>query len=109
MAFDGTVNGIDHVESASRGAAVFDVPWFDVKRKEFRRQPTFLHALDAGAIRSGRSSTQIVIVVGHRRRDVVMRVDDDRAPVDLQRPPPEPFVSRLTHCGYYGGRYKQTE
>ena len=102
MALDGAINGIDHVERASRGAAVFDVPRFDVERKEFRGQPALLHAFDVGAIGSRRSSAQIEIVVGHRGCDVVVSVDDDRATMDLQRSLPESFVSRLGDCGNYG-------
>jgi hypothetical protein len=101
MALDGAIDGIDHVERATRRAAVLDVPGFDVKRKELGGQSALLHALDVGAIRHGRRATQIEIVVGHRRRHVVVRVDDDRATVNLQRPLPESFVARL------GGRGKQ--
>jgi hypothetical protein len=81
---------------------VLDVPGLDVEREEFRRQPTLLHTFDVRAIRRRGSSTQIEIVVGHRGGHVVMRVDNDRAPVDLQRPLPESFVPRLGNCGNHG-------
>jgi hypothetical protein len=83
MAFHRTINRIDHIQGASCRAAVLDVPGFDVEREEFRRQTAFLHTFDARAIWSRGSSTEIEIVVGHRGGHVVMRVNDDRAPVDL--------------------------
>src|ERR1051325_10969443 len=49
MALDCSINRVDHVQSATRGSAMLDVPWFDVKRKELGGKSTLLHAFDAGA------------------------------------------------------------
>ena len=99
MAFDGAINRIDHVERATRRAAVRDVPRPDVKRKEFGGQPALLHAFDVGAIGKRRRAAEIVIVVGHRRRHIVVRVDDDCLAVNFERLLPELLVTRRRGCG----------
>src|SRR5258705_11366371 len=93
MTLDRAINRIDHVERAAGGAAVGDVPWSFVMRKELRRQATLLHALDAGSIRHRRWTAEIVVVVCHRRRHVVVRVDDDSFAMNLERSLPELFVA----------------
>src|ERR1043166_7897115 len=95
MSLNRAINRVDHVQRATRCAAVFDVPGFDVERKELRGQSALLHPLDAGAVGSRRRAAQIVIVVSHRPRDVVMRVDHDRAPLNLEGALPEPFIASL--------------
>src|SRR3989442_904954 len=76
---------IDHVERAPRGAAVSDIPGLYVKRKELRSLATLLHARNAGAIRRWRRAAQIVIIIRHRRGDVIVCIDDDCAPVNRER------------------------
>ncbi len=44
---------------------------------------------------SGRCPAEIVIIVRHRRSDVVVSVDDDRLAVNLKRALPESLVARL--------------
>src|SRR5207248_7166076 len=65
----------DLIERAPRCAAVLDVPRLYIKRKEFSVEAALLHPLEAGAIRRRRTAAQIVIVIRHRRGDVVVRVD----------------------------------
>src|SRR6476620_8904740 len=101
MSFDRAINRIDHVERATRGTAVRDVPRSHVKRKEFSRQPALLHALDAGAIRDRRSAAEIVIVVRHRRCYVVVRVDDDFAAMNSLSSPPKGFIAPGTRHGSF--------
>src|ERR1041385_7666783 len=101
MTLDGAINGVDHVESAPCRAAVFDVPGPDVEREEFRGQAACLHALDVGAVGRWRRAAQVEVVVGHRRSDVVVRVDDDGATLDLQGALPETLVTCLGgNAGY---------
>src|SRR5215213_4782590 len=95
MALDCSINGVDHVQSATRRSAVLDVPGFDVKRKELRSESALLHAFNVCAIGNWRCATEIEIVVGHRSRHVIVGVDDDRAAVNLECPLPEPFVACL--------------
>src|SRR5262245_49680096 len=95
MAFDGAINRVDHVERATGGAAVIDVPRFDVERKEFGGQAAFFHAFDVGAVGCWWSSAQIEVVVSHRRGYVIMRVDDDGASLDLLGALPETLIARL--------------
>src|SRR5215213_10016164 len=106
MSLDCSINGIDHVERATRGSAVLDVPGSYVKRKELGGESALLHASDVCAIGNRRRAAKIEIVVGHRCRDVVMGVDDDRAPVNLERSLPESFVASLSRSGGYD---RQTE
>src|SRR5437763_17087512 len=101
MTFDCTIDGVDHVERAKGGAAVFDVPRLDVEREELCGKTALLHACDTGAIRSWGSAAQIVIVVGHRSGYIVVRIDDDGVTVDCERALPEPFVALLGECGSY--------
>src|SRR5205085_2158865 len=101
MPLDCSIDRADHVESAPRGAAVFDVPGFDVEREELCAETALLHARDARAIWRWRSAAQIVIVVGHRSGYVVMCVDDDGAAVDCERTLPEAFVALLGEGGGY--------
>src|SRR6185503_9783511 len=93
MTLDRTINRINHVERAAGGAAMSDIPWSHVKRKEFGSESALLHAFDAGAVRHRRWTAKIVVVVGHRGRHVVMRVDDDRLAMNLERSLPELFVA----------------
>src|ERR1043166_1495610 len=95
MAFDSSINRVDHVQRAACGAAVVDVPGPDVKGRELRGQSALFHPLDARAVWSWGSAAQIVIVVGHRRRNVVVRVDDDCAAMNLERALPERLVTGL--------------
>ena len=87
------------MSNVRRAATVLDVPGLDVERKELRRHPALLHSLDVGAIRHWWQTTEIEIVVGHWRRHVVVRVDDDGAAMDLQRALPQSFVPRLRRLG----------
>src|SRR6266542_3414458 len=84
MALNGAINRIDHIQCAARGTAVCDIPGPHVKRKEFGTESTLLHAFNAGAIRYGRRATEIVVVIRHRRRHIVVRVNDDSFAVYLE-------------------------
>ena len=97
MPLDRAIDGVDHVERAPRCAAMRDVPGLDVERKELGSHAALLHPRDVGAVRIRRHAAQIVIVVGHRRGDIVVRVDDDRPPLNLKRSLPERFIARRTH------------
>ena len=79
MALDCAIDRIDHVERPPRGAAMRNVPGLDVKREEFGGHSAFLHALDVRAIWRRRCSAEIEVVIRHGRRDVVMRINDNRA------------------------------
>src|SRR6185437_14709673 len=105
MTLDRTVDRINHVERAAGGAAVGDVPWSHVKRKEFGSESALLHALDAGSIRHRRWTAKIVVVVCHRGRHVVVRVDDDRLAMNLERPLPELFVALRLRGDRRGDHY----
>src|SRR6267143_4044600 len=93
MTLDSAIDTVNHIERSSRGAAMPDIPGPDIERKEFGCHATVLHALQAGAIRDRRRAAEIVIIIGHRCRYVVVRVDDDCAPVNSERFLPELFVS----------------
>src|SRR5678815_1642693 len=105
MTLDRTINRIDHVERAPRSAAVSDVPGSHVKRKEFSRQSPLLHAFDTGLIWHGRWTAQIIVIIGHRRRHVVVRVDDDGFAMNLERSLPELFIARRLRGDRGGGHY----
>src|SRR5258707_1270720 len=96
MPFDGAIDRVDHVERPAGRATMRDVPGADVERKEFRGHTALLQALDVGAIRNRRRPAQVEIVVRHRGRDVVMRIDDDRALLNLERSLPELFIARFS-------------
>ena len=70
------------------------VPRFDVERKENRAETAFLHAIDARAIGIRRIAAEIVIIIRHRRRDVVVRINHNRAAMNGQRTLPQRFVTR---------------
>ena len=93
MALNRAIDRVDHVQRAPRRAAVRDVPGLYVKRKELGAQPALLHASDAGAIRSWWSPTKIEIIIRHRRGDVVVSVDHDRASMNDQRSLPKRFIA----------------
>ena len=93
MPLNRAIDRIDHVERAPRRAAVLHVPGLYIKRKEFCVEAALLHPLDAGAIRDGRIPTEIVIVVCHRRRHVIMGVNDNCATMNLKRSLPERFIT----------------
>src|SRR5215813_13899735 len=99
MSFDGTIDGIDHIERPPRRASMPDVPGLDVKRKEFSRQAALLHARDVCAIWLGWVAAQVEIVIRHRRRDVVVRVDDNRAAMNRERSLPQRLIARGTRLG----------
>ena len=67
---------------------MFDVPGLDVERKEQPGDATFLKTIDIRAIRIRRIPAEIEIIIRHRRGDVVVRVNDKRAPMNCQRPLP---------------------
>src|SRR6185503_2239099 len=93
MTLDRPINRVDHVERATSGAAVCDIPGSYVKRKEFSSESTLLHALNAGAVRDRGRAAEIVVVVCHWRRHVVVRVDDDGFAMNLKRALPELFIA----------------
>src|SRR5215203_3876313 len=95
MTFDGSINGIDHVQCAPRGAAVLDVPGFYVEGEKLGGHSSLFHPGNGRSVRSRRSSTEVEIVVRHRRCDVVVGVYDDGAAMDLKGTLPESLVSRL--------------
>ena len=72
----------------ARRAAMLDIPGLDVQRKEFGVEATFFHPFDTRAIRSGRSSAEVIVIVGHWRGDVIVRVNDNRTPLNSQGPLP---------------------
>jgi hypothetical protein len=96
VALDRAIDRIDHVERTPGGAAVLHVPGLYVEREELGSLPSLLHPRDAGAIRSRRRAAEIVIVVGHRRGDVIMGVDDYGASMNRQGPLPKRFITRRT-------------
>src|SRR5258705_3433881 len=98
MTLDRAISRVDHVERATGGAAVCDIPGSYVKRKEFSSESTLLHALNAGAVRHRRWAGEIVVVVRHWRRHVVVRVNDDGSAMNLKRPLPELFIARRGGC-----------
>src|ERR1041385_1966749 len=75
-------------------AAVRDIPWLNVKGKEFSGEPALLHARDTSAGGFGRIPAEVVIVIGHRRRNVIVSVDDNRAPMDGEGSLPQRLVAR---------------
>src|SRR5215510_626068 len=102
MALDGAIDGVNHVERAPRRAAVRHVPGSDVKRKELGCQAAFLHSLDVRPIGNGRRTSQVEIIIRHRRGDVVMSVNDDRAAMNRECSLPERFITSRTRgsCSY---------
>ena len=92
MPFNRAIDRIDHVERAPRRAAMRDVPGLDVEREKLSAEAALLHAFDTRAIRRRRRPAKIVIVIGHGRGHVVVRVDYDRAPLNRERSLPQRFI-----------------
>src|SRR6185436_8029812 len=102
MTFDRTIDRIDHVERAPGRTTVRHVPGSDVKRKEFGGQSPLLHAFNAGAIWERRLAAEIVVVIRHRRRNVVMRIDDDCLALNVECSFPKLFIARRLRRGGKG-------
>ena len=103
MTLNRAINGVDHVQRAARCSPVRDVPGSDVKRKEFGGQSTLLHRRDAGAIGHWRRATEIVVIVGHRRRHIIVRIDDDCFAMNLKSLFPELLIARFGGDGQFCG------
>jgi hypothetical protein len=58
-----------------------------------RRQAALFHSREARAIRRGRITAEIVVVIRHRRRDVVVPVNDNRASMNPQGLAPHTLIT----------------
>src|SRR6266849_9238301 len=111
MALDRAIDRIDHIQCAPRRAAFRYIVGFDVQREELSGHAAFFHARDAGAIWRRWRPTEIVIVIRHPGRDVVVRVDDDCASMNRERFLPECFIASGTRrwhsfrCGLFRRRF----
>ena len=96
------VRHVNQIERARRRPALRDVILrnplrrrvlpVNINRKELARHPRLLQALQVRVILPRRRRAQIVILIHHNRRDVVMPVHDDRLPMNRQRTLPQTLI-----------------
>src|SRR5438874_13216994 len=89
------IDCVNHVHRSPHSAAFRHVKRFDIEREEFRSHPALTHSLKASAIGRWRRARKVVIIVGHGRGDIVVRVNHYGLAMNLLSFAPEMLVARL--------------
>src|ERR1700754_16315 len=97
IAFNGSIDRIDHVERTTRRTSLCSVMWLDIDREKLCSKSAFLHTRDTGAIRNWWSATKIVVIISHRGRDIVVCIDHNGFTLNLQGSLPEFFIPNRFH------------
>ena len=100
-----SIGRVDHIHRPRHRAACLPRLAADVDRKELAGDAARLESRQVGVegrsirdvIQTGARCRQVVIVIGHRRRNVVVAVDDDRLAMYFQGLCPQLWIGVLWH------------